>query len=78
MVAGQSTLCLLVTTIGYNSPLFFFIGESDERARTRERFNEVFKKYTETEKKKKLKKKNAETQETIVVCILNLNQNLLT
>lgn len=44
-----------------------FIGESEDRAKTRERFNEVFKKYTESEKKK-LKKKSTETPETIVVC----------
>lgn len=38
-------------------------------AQTRERFNEVFKKYTELEKKKKVKKKQNETKETIVVCL---------
>nr|XP_020463620.1 jouberin [Monopterus albus] len=41
-------------------------GESEDRARTRERFNEVFTKYTELEKKR-LKKKRHETQETIVL-----------
>ncbi|XP_028251526.1 jouberin isoform X2 [Parambassis ranga] len=53
-------------------------GESEDRARTRERFNEVFKKYTETEKekKKKLKKKDTETQETIVLQTLKKNLNL--
>uniref|UniRef100_A0A3Q3KJE7 SH3 domain-containing protein n=1 Tax=Monopterus albus TaxID=43700 RepID=A0A3Q3KJE7_MONAL len=40
--------------------------ESEDRARTRERFNEVFTKYTELEKKR-LKKKRHETQETIVL-----------
>jgi len=44
-------------------------GEREERAKTRERFNEVFKKYTETEKKKS-KKKSSETKETVVVCVL--------
>ncbi|XP_026181396.1 jouberin isoform X2 [Mastacembelus armatus] len=48
-------------------------GESEERAKTRERFNEVFKKYTESEKKK-LKKKKHEAQETIV--LQNLKKNL--
>ncbi|XP_039992887.1 jouberin [Xiphias gladius] len=48
-------------------------GESEDRAKTRERFNEVFKKYTESEKKK-LKKKN--TQETIVLQNLKKNLNL--
>ncbi|GAA6223288.1 jouberin-like [Lates japonicus] len=50
-------------------------GESEDRAKTRERFNEVFKKYTETEKKK-LKKKNTETQETIVLQNLKKDLNL--
>nr|XP_046268717.1 jouberin isoform X2 [Scatophagus argus] len=50
-------------------------GESEERAKTRERFNEVFKKYTETEKKK-VKKKSTETQETIVLQNLKKNLNL--
>ncbi|XP_034419269.1 jouberin [Cyclopterus lumpus] len=49
------------------------VGESEDRARTRERFNEVFKKYSESDKKK-LKKKNTETQETIV--LQNLKKNL--
>lgn len=47
--------------------IVIFTGQSEDRAKTRERFNEVFKKYTESEKKK-LKKKSHETQETIVVC----------
>ncbi|XP_060919571.1 jouberin isoform X1 [Labrus mixtus] len=51
-------------------------GESEDRAKTRERFNEVFKKYTESEKKKAKKKKNAETQETIVLENLKKNLNL--
>lgn len=50
-------------------------GESEERASTRERFNEVFKKYTESEKKKP-KKKNPETKETIVLQNLKKNLNL--
>ncbi|XP_076604762.1 jouberin isoform X1 [Chaetodon auriga] len=50
-------------------------GESEERAKTRERFNEVFKRYTESEKKK-AKKKNTETQETIVLQTLKKNLNL--
>lgn len=50
-------------------------GESDDRAKTRERFNEVFKKYTESEKKK-AKKKSTETQETIVLHNLKKNLNL--
>ncbi|XP_030574561.1 jouberin isoform X2 [Archocentrus centrarchus] len=50
-------------------------GESEDRAKTRERFNEVFKKYTESEKKK-LKKKSTETQETIVLQNLKKNLNL--
>ena len=47
-------------------------GESEDRAKTRERFNEVFKKYTDLEKKK-VKKKSRETQETIVVCVLSMH-----
>ncbi|XP_028995151.1 jouberin isoform X2 [Betta splendens] len=49
-------------------------GQSEDRAKTRERFNEVFKKYTESEKK--LKKKSRETQETIVLQNLKKNLNL--
>lgn len=46
-------------------------GEREDLAKTRERFNEVFKKYTELEKKKKkVKKKHDESQETIVVRVL--------
>lgn len=45
-------------------------GEREDLAKTRERFNEVFKKYTEVEKKKKVKKKRNKTQETIVVRVL--------
>lgn len=45
-------------------------GEREDLAKTRERFNEVFKKYTELEKKKKVKKKHDETQEAIVVRVL--------
>ncbi|XP_041667936.1 jouberin [Cheilinus undulatus] len=51
-------------------------GESEDRAKTRERFNEVFKKYTESEKKKVKKKKKAETQEAIVLETLKKNLNL--
>lgn len=47
-----------------------FTGQREDLAQTRERFNEVFKKYTDLEKKKKVKKKQNETQETIVVCLL--------
>ncbi|XP_051251381.1 jouberin isoform X1 [Dicentrarchus labrax] len=50
-------------------------GESEDRVKTRERFNEVFKKYTESEKKK-VKKKNTEAQETIVLQNLKKNLNL--
>ncbi|XP_026195141.1 jouberin isoform X2 [Anabas testudineus] len=50
-------------------------GQSEDRAKTRERFNEVFKKYTESEKKK-VKKKSHETQETIVLQDLKKNLNL--
>ncbi|XP_049451487.1 jouberin [Epinephelus fuscoguttatus] len=50
-------------------------GESEVRARTRERFNEVFKKYSDSEKKKS-KKKSAEVQETIVLQNLKKNLNL--
>ncbi|XP_076013611.1 jouberin isoform X2 [Genypterus blacodes] len=50
-------------------------GESDARAKTRDRFNEVFKKYTESEKKKS-KKKGSETQEVIVLQTLKKNLNL--
>ncbi|KAG7229091.1 hypothetical protein INR49_013032 [Caranx melampygus] len=49
--------------------------EREDRSKTRERFNEVFKKYTESEKKK-LKKKTTETQETIVLQNLKKNLNL--
>lgn len=48
----------------------FFTGQREDLAQTRERFNEVFKKYTDLEKRKKVKKKQRETQETIVVCLL--------
>ncbi|XP_068437045.1 jouberin isoform X2 [Clinocottus analis] len=51
------------------------VGDSEDRARTRERFNEVFKKYSDSDKKK-LKKKNTETQETIVLQNLKKNLNL--
>ncbi|XP_074516340.1 jouberin [Sebastes fasciatus] len=51
------------------------VGESEDRAKTRERFNEVFKKYSGSEKKT-LKKKNTETQETIVLQNLKKNLNL--
>uniref|UniRef100_UPI0037E83903 jouberin isoform X2 n=1 Tax=Semicossyphus pulcher TaxID=241346 RepID=UPI0037E83903 len=51
-------------------------GESEDRAKTRERFNEVFKKYTESEKKKVKKKKNTETQEAIALQNLKKNLNL--
>ncbi|XP_034531432.1 jouberin isoform X2 [Notolabrus celidotus] len=50
--------------------------ESGERAKTREQFNEVLKKYTETDKKKVKKKKKAETQETVVLQNLKKNLNL--
>ncbi|KAK2826549.1 hypothetical protein Q5P01_020763 [Channa striata] len=50
-------------------------GQSEDRAKTRERFNEVFKKYTESEKKKG-KKKTHETQETIVLQNLKKNFDL--
>lgn len=52
-----------------------FTGEKEDLAQTRERFNEVFKKYTDLEKKKKVKKKRDETQETIAVCLL-ISSNL--
>lgn len=58
-----------------------FTGQREDLAQTRERFNEVFKKYTDLEKKKKVKKKQNETQETIVVCFLiykNLSVIVLT
>ncbi|XP_021176678.2 jouberin isoform X2 [Fundulus heteroclitus] len=42
------------------------VGESKERGKTRERFNEVFKKYTDSEKKKS-KKESAEAKEAIVL-----------
>ncbi|XP_024912762.1 jouberin isoform X2 [Cynoglossus semilaevis] len=42
-------------------------GESEDRAKTRERFNEMLKKYTEPEKKTKLTKLKTEPQETIVL-----------
>ncbi|KAF7670049.1 hypothetical protein LDENG_00084520 [Lucifuga dentata] len=51
-------------------------GESETRAKTRERFNEVFKKYTESDTKKKLKKKSSETQEPVVLQTLKKNLNL--
>ncbi|MEQ2220418.1 hypothetical protein ILYODFUR_005264 [Ilyodon furcidens] len=50
-------------------------GESEERAKTRERFNEVFKKYTESEKKKS-KKDTTEAKETIVLQNLRKKLNL--
>ncbi|XP_061599322.1 jouberin [Cololabis saira] len=49
-------------------------GESEDRAKTRDRFNEVFKKYTDAEKKKKSKKTSNEAKETIV--LQNLKKNL--
>ncbi|KAM6917304.1 jouberin isoform 2-T2 [Lycodopsis pacificus] len=51
------------------------VGASEDRAKTRERFNEVFKKYSESDKKK-LKKKKTETPETIVLQNLKKNLNL--
>ncbi|XP_062253329.1 jouberin isoform X1 [Platichthys flesus] len=51
-------------------------GEKDDRAKSRERFNEVFKKYTDTEKKK-LKKKSTETPETILLQNLKTNLSLV-
>ncbi|XP_032402642.1 jouberin isoform X3 [Xiphophorus hellerii] len=54
------------------------VGASEERAKTRERFNEIFKKYTESEKKKS-KKKNTEAteaKETIVLQNLRKKVNL--
>ncbi|XP_071381606.1 jouberin isoform X1 [Centroberyx affinis] len=52
-------------------------GESEARAKTRDRFNEVFKKYTDPPKeKKKLKKKSSEPQEAIVLQTLKKNFNL--
>lgn len=60
----------VLSVLAINDSLTVFTGESDDRAKTRERFNEVFKKYTEPEKKKVKKKKKAETQETIIVCVL--------
>ncbi|XP_067336289.1 jouberin isoform X2 [Channa argus] len=50
-------------------------GQTEDRAKTRERFNEVFKKYADLEKKK-VKKKSHETQETIVLQNLKKNLNL--
>lgn len=50
--------------------MHLFTGEREDLAQTRERFNEVFKKYADLEKKKKVKKKQNETQETIAVCLL--------
>lgn len=51
-------------------------GEKEDLAQTRERFNEVFKKYTDLEKKKKVKKKRDETQETIALENFKKNLNL--
>ncbi|XP_056151400.1 jouberin [Lampris incognitus] len=53
-------------------------GESEARAKTRDRFNEVLKKYTDppSEKKNKLKKKTSEPQESIVLQTLRRNLNL--
>ncbi|XP_043999114.1 jouberin isoform X1 [Gambusia affinis] len=54
------------------------VGTSEERAKTRERFNEIFKKYTESDKKKS-KKKNTEAteaKETIVLQNLRKKVNL--
>ncbi|XP_056283031.1 jouberin isoform X2 [Pseudoliparis swirei] len=51
------------------------VGEREDRAKTRERFNEVFKKYSESDRKK-TRKKNTETQETIVLQNLKKNLNL--
>ncbi|XP_054913165.1 jouberin isoform X2 [Poeciliopsis prolifica] len=54
------------------------VGASEERAKTRERFNEIFKKYTESEKKKSKKKNTdaAEAKETIVLQNLRKKPNL--
>lgn len=49
----------------------FFLGESEDRSKTRERFNEAFKRYTESEKKKS-KKRSTEEKETIVVSVFFL------
>ncbi|KAK9534080.1 hypothetical protein VZT92_009153 [Zoarces viviparus] len=51
------------------------VGASEDRAKTRERFSEVFKKYSEPDKKT-LKKKKTETPETIVLQNLKKNLNL--
>ncbi|KAM8913694.1 jouberin [Spinachia spinachia] len=51
------------------------VGATEDREKTRERFNEVFKKYSESDKKM-LKKKKAESQETIVLQNLKKNLNL--
>ncbi|XP_037342644.2 jouberin [Pungitius pungitius] len=51
------------------------VGATGDRATTRERFNEVLKKYSESDKKK-FKKKKAESQETIVLQNLKKNLNL--
>ncbi|XP_037551163.1 jouberin [Nematolebias whitei] len=50
-------------------------GESEDRSKTRERFNEAFKRYTESEKKKS-KKRSTEAKETIVLQNLRKNLNL--
>ncbi|XP_017276957.1 jouberin isoform X2 [Kryptolebias marmoratus] len=50
-------------------------GESEDRSKTRERFNEAFRKYTESEKKKS-KKRGTEAKETIVLQNLRKNLNL--
>ncbi|TWW71794.1 Jouberin Abelson helper integration site 1 protein -like protein [Takifugu flavidus] len=51
-------------------------GNSEHRVKSQERFNEVFNKYSDAQKKKKVKKKSAETQETIVLQNLTKSLNL--
>ncbi|KAM4724374.1 jouberin isoform 2-T2 [Anableps anableps] len=51
-------------------------GESEERAKTRERFNEVFKKYTESEKKKSKKKSTEATEAKETIVLQNLRKKL--
>ena len=61
----------LVTTFNNRLPTLWGVstGESEARAKTRDRFNEVLKKYTDPQPgKKKVKKKTSEPQsESIVV-----------
>lgn len=81
MPAGKLDFCflefaseLLAISLQSKHQLVFdlYTGNSEHRVKSQERFNEVFNKYSDAQKKKKIKKKSAETQETIVVSVFSV------